>query len=290
MSILRQTFPGILTIGIVFLAAAVVFGSWYTVPEGYRGVVTRNGAVVDVAQPGLGFKVPFIDQVTDVNIQTQKEVFEQLAAYSRDIQQSESRVTVNYHLSPDSVDFVYAQIGLNYADKILRPAVYKRIKEIFGQYTAADIVARRGELGLAITTALHEELAEESWLIVESVQIENIDFSDAYEAAVEAAAQAEAGVKRAKQELEKIKIDAQQKVAQAQAEAEARRLAADAEAYQIKAKGDAEAQAIRARADALRTNPNLIDLMAVEKWSGSLPTTMVPNSTLPFLNMQAGAR
>ena len=118
-----------------------------------------------------------------------------------------------------------------------------------------------------------------------SVQVENIDFSDAYEGAVEAAAKAKADVERAKSELLRVEQEAQQKVKQAQAEAEAKKLQADADAYATKAAGQATAEAIRERGAALRDNPDLVDLVAAEKWNGQLPTTMVPNSTVPFINM-----
>lgn len=47
----------------------------------------------------------------------------------------------------------------------------------------------------------------------------------------------------------------------------------------------AEAAAIKARGAALRDNPALIDLTAVERWNGTLPTTIPPNGTVPFLNL-----
>ena len=49
---------------LVIIAAAglalvmVALSSWYTVDQGERGVVLRNGAVVSEAEPGLGFKIP----------------------------------------------------------------------------------------------------------------------------------------------------------------------------------------------------------------------------------------
>ncbi|HXS80783.1 MAG TPA: prohibitin family protein, partial [Gammaproteobacteria bacterium] len=42
-------------------------------------------------------------------------------------------------------------------------------------------------------------------------------------------------------------------------------------------------------AEALRMNADLVQLQAVEKWDGKLPTTMVPSSALPFINVQPAA-
>jgi regulator of protease activity HflC (stomatin/prohibitin superfamily) len=274
---------------VLLLAFVIVWLSWYTVPEGFRGVITRNNAVVGIAEPGLGFKVPFIDSVTDMSVQTERSDFSDISSYSKDIQQSISAVTVNYRLLPDAVERVYAEVGTDFANRLLAGRLAKHFKEAFGKHAAAEIVNQRDVVSDEIETAFREDM-QPFGVLIEDVQIVNVDFSDAYEQAVEASATAEARVKQARQELEKIKVDAQQKVAQAQAEADARRLAADAEAYQIKAKGDAEAEAIRARALALQENPSLVALITAEKWNGVLPTTMVPGGTLPFLELSpAGA-
>jgi regulator of protease activity HflC (stomatin/prohibitin superfamily) len=267
------------------LGLSILFGSWYTVPEGHRGVITRNGAVIGIAEPGLGFKLPIIDSVRDMSIQTQKAEFPDVVSYSRDIQQATSRITVNYSLNPAHVLDVYSTVGVDYAEKLVIPVVYKRVKEVFGDYTAADVVAKREQLGTDVLEAVRSGMSND-WVRIESIQIENIDFSEAYEAAVEAAAKAEADVKRARQELEQVKVNAQRQVAEAEARATATKMAADAEAYATRARGEAEAAAIAARGRALRDNPDLVQLIAAERWNGVLPTTMLPGSATPFVNIR----
>jgi regulator of protease activity HflC (stomatin/prohibitin superfamily) len=274
-------------VAVLILGVLVVFLSYYTVPEGYRGVIIRTGAVAGVANPGLGFKVPFLDSVVDMSVQTQREDFPDVSAYSRDIQLSVSQVTVNFRLLPDSVMRVYSEVGVGYADRLLAPRLPKRFKEVVGRYAAAEIVNNRTALSEEIETLLREDMAEFG-VAVEDVQITNIDFSDTYEQAVEATAKAEADVKRARQELEQVKVDAQRQVAEAEARAQAVKLAADAEAYQIRAKGEAEASAIAARGKALVANPRLVELIAAEKWNGQLPYTQVPGSALPFISVPSG--
>lgn len=273
---------------LLALGILVVLLSYYTVPEGYRGVIIRTGAVVGVAQPGLGFKIPFLDNVVDMSVQTQRVDFPQVASYSRDIQLSISEVSVNYRLLPDSVMRVYSEVGVDFADRLLTPRLPKRFKEVFGRFAAAEIVNNRTKVSEEIEALLREDMAEFG-VAVEDVQITNIDFSDTYEQAVEATAKAEADVKRARQELEQVKVDAQRQVAEAEARAQAVKLAADAEAYQIRAKGEAEAEAISARGKALVANPRLVELIAAEKWDGRLPSTQVPGSALPFISVPTGA-
>jgi regulator of protease activity HflC (stomatin/prohibitin superfamily) len=274
-------------VAVLILGVLVVFLSYYTVPEGYRGVIIRTGAVAGVANPGLGFKIPFLDSVVDMSVQTQRVDFPDVSAYSRDIQLSVSQVSVNFRLLPDSVGRVYSEVGVDYADRLLAPRLPKRFKEVVGRFAAAEIVNNRTALSEEVETLLRDDMAEFG-IAIEDVQITNIDFSDAYESAVEAAAKAEADVKRARQELEQVKVDAQRQVAEAEARAQAVKLAADAEAYQIRAKGEAEASAIAARGKALVANPRLVELIAAEKWNGQLPYTQVPGSAIPFISVPTG--
>jgi regulator of protease activity HflC (stomatin/prohibitin superfamily) len=122
-------------------------------------------------------------------------------------------------------------------------------------------------------------------MIVESVQIENIDFSDAYEASIEQRMLAEVEVQKVQQNAEREKVQAEIKVIQAQAEADSQVARAKAEAEAIELKGRAEAQAIRVRGQALAQNPGLVNLVAAENWDGKLPSTMVPGSAVPFVNV-----
>jgi len=280
---------------VVLVLIVAVMGSWYTVPEGYRGVIVRNGAVIGEAAPGLGFKVPVIDGVVDMSVQTEKVVFENIQAYSRDIQQADVVASVNVRLAPDRVLEMYSTVGTGYGSKLLLPVVQRRLKEVFGHYAAAEVIAAREKVSSSILALISADMAGRG-LIVESLQIENIDFSDSYEDAAEAAAKAEADVKRARQELEHAKVNALRQVAEAEAKAQATRATADAEAYAtkaqgeaqaaaIKARGEAEAAAIKARAEPLRANPDLIALVAAERWDGKLPATMVPGAALPFVNV-----
>ncbi len=74
-------------------------------------------------------------------------------------------------------------------------------------------------------------------------------------------------------------------VIQAEAAAAARVAKAQAEATAIRLRGEAEADAITARGKALAANPELVSLVQAERWNGILPTTMIPNSVVPFLDV-----
>ena len=121
---------------------------------------------------------------------------------------------------------------------------------------------------------------------IESVQVENIDFSAAYEQSIEQRMLAEVEVQKVRQNWEREKVQADIVRTKAQADADGRLAQAQAEAKAIELRGQAEASAIRAKGDALRDNPSLVTLIQAERWDGKLPSTMVPGSALPMLNLK----
>lgn len=273
-------------VGLVGLG--ILLGSWYRVDEGERAVVLTTGAFSEVAGPGLHFKLPFFQTARFITVRNENMRYEKVAAYSFDQQVAELVLSVNYQINPNDVETVYRLYGSEDAAtaRVLNPRVYEQVKNVFGQYTAQRAIQERGQMNAAITKAL-QDATTGSGIQVTSVQIENIDYSDAYEQAVEAAAKAKADIERSKSELLRVEQEAQQKVKQAEAEAEAKKLQADADAYATAAAGKATAEAIRDRGAALRDNPQLVNLVAAERWNGVLPTSMVPNSAVPFINLNS---
>lgn len=264
-------------------ALAIIWSGFTTIDQGNVGVKLRFGQAIDTLHPGFHIIIPFMDRVVTFSTRTKKESYSQVNAYSRDIQAADNLVSVNYRVDGAKAIQVYSRYGENFIDSIISPVIFKRFKEIFGKYDAREIVNSRDKLGREVEDNIRQNMPD--GIIIEGVQIENIDFSDAYEQAIEAAAQAEAAVRKARQELEQKKVDAEKVVVQAQADAQARIAAAKAEADAIKLKGEAEASAIQAKANALRENPGLVALTATEKWDGKLPTTFVPGSAVPFVNV-----
>lgn len=271
---------------VVVLILAFVFQGIYTVDQGYRGVILRTGAVIGIAQPGLGFKLPFFDRVVQVRVQTNSKVYDRMETYSRDQQLAELRLSVTYRLVPEEVDEVYGQYGGE--EGIVNRLVDRRVNElartVFGQFNASEAIQQRALLNQQISTAIIAAVAGGP-IIVESVQVEDIAFSTVYEQSIEARMLAEVEVQKRTQELEQQRVQAQITVTQAQASADARLAEARAQAEATRMAGEAEADAIRARGDALRDNPMLIALVTAENWNGVLPTTMLPGGTIPFLDL-----
>ncbi len=261
----------------------ILFSSAYTIDEGERGVILRLGRIVGEAGPGLHFKLPIINTVEKISVQIQKEAFEKtdvgdtrLQTYSRDQQPATIAMAVNYHVTDASA--VYAQYGslTNMKSRVINSRAYEQLKTVFGQFDAADAIQKRTLLNAQVFAAIRQ--AVRGPVVIDSVQIEDITFSNQYETAVELRMQAIVKQQQAEADKQKRIIDADALSYEVKA-------AADAKAHQIDVQGKAEAGAIQARGDALRNNPALPTLVASEKWNGVLPTTMVPGNALPFLNL-----
>jgi len=167
----------------------------------------------------------------------------------------------------------------------MTPKLQEELKNVFGTYNAVTAIQQRARLNADIQTALQRAIASEgkSPVLIISVQISNIDFSKAYETAIEQRMLAEVEVERLRQNLEREKVQAEIVVTQAKGRADAVRAEAQAQADAIRIKGEAEASAIKARGGALADNPKLVDLVQAERWDGKLPATMIPGSSVPML-------
>lgn len=300
----RTIFGGAIAVIVFVVMLFVVFGSWGTIDQGERGVLLRNGAVVSVKEPGLYFKTPWIDSVVGISVQQHTirwacvkssdgtyrsncEGGDQpvMQAYSQDQQPADLKVSVNYHIPPGEVIEVYSNYGSqeNLADRVIARKAPQAVKTVFGSYNAVSVIQSRAAFNAAVLDAVAKAI--DGPVIIDSVQVENIDFSTAYEQSVEARMTAQVEVQRREQELAQRKIEAQITVVAAQAEADSNVAKATAEAKAITLRGNATAEAIKARAAALAGNPLLIQLTSAERWNGALPQTMLPGGTVPFVSV-----
>lgn len=265
---------------LVFFFA--VFSTYYTIDAGERGVLLTNGAISSVVQPGLHFKLPFVQSVSHIEVRTLPVEWDgrsSMATYSKDQQPTRLSIKLTYHIQSDdkTIADIYSQFKTrqNLEESVIWPRAYEGVKNTFASYNAVTAVQDRAKLSVeieqSVKTLLH---AVAPYVVVDGVVLQNIDYSDKYEHAVEEQMQALVEIQKIRNNLERERANAEIKVVQA-----------NAEATRIKAIGDAQASAIRARGDALKDNPALPTLVAAERWNGVLPTTMPPNSTVPFINV-----
>jgi len=272
-------------IGIVVLVGLIIIsGSWFTVNQGDRAVILRFGRVIDKAEPGFHFKVPFIDTIKTISVRT-KKIHNKTEVYSKDIQVAQIEMSLNYNINPANVIDIYSRYSTEYEDRVVIPQIMAKSKDVFGQFNAVEVVRSREKIAAKITEELKEQF-KDTGIQIETTQIENIDYSKEYEHSVEERMKAEVEVEKVRQNLEREKLNAEMVRTKAKGEADAKVMSAEAEAQAIRLRGDAEASAIKAKATALAQNPSLVNLIQAERWNGELPTTMLPNGTVPIIGVK----
>ena len=248
----------------IFLILFLWLKPFTSVSAGHRGVVLRGGKVVRVIGEGYQGKTPAIEDVIEVDIRTQVETAQANAA-SKDLQTVSTKVAVNYNINPDKVEFMWNSVGKEYKTILIDPAIQEAVKSATAKHTAEELITQRQSVKDEITSALHARLAESGFLNVTQVSLTDFDFSGSFNAAIEAKATAVQNAEAAKNNLEKVKYEQQAVIEQAKAQAETIRIQASA----INAQGGAD----------------YVNLKAIEKWNGQLPTQMIPGSTVPFINL-----
>lgn len=241
-----------------------LFFSTTIVEVGEVGIVTRFGAMQDtVLEPGLHFKIPLIEKIHKMSNQTQV-ISDTSTGMSKDKQSIEYDVSVNYRLIDPT--YVYKNIGEEYADKIISKNVSDSMKNVLSTYDCESLTDNRGELsGLAkeeLQKKINYTLNENEDVIkIESVQINNFEFSEKFAKAKEEKAIAQQELLEEQQRTLIIQEQANQKKIEAQGEA-------DSEI--IKAKGQDEANKIIQES----LNDNTLKYKFLEEWDKKLPTVM----------------
>ena len=252
---------GAIGLFIIFIIILLVFPI-VIIGAGERGVVFSNGTGVEdrVLSEGLHFRIPFVESVTSLSIQVQKNDVKAEAA-SKDLQTVSTDIVVNWHLDSSKVNRIYQNIGDEKAvvDRILTPAVNEVVKAAVARKTAEEILQKRPELKADIDESLRARLATYN-VILDDVSIVNVDFSKEFNAAIEQKQVAE-------QEAKKAQFVADKAVK-------------DAEAAVNTAKGQAEAQRLVQQT----LTPELLNKMAIDKWNGSFPQYF-GGGVLPFLSI-----
>jgi len=204
---------------IVCIVLFLLVGSLFTVDAGHRGVLLRFGRVADTRLEGLNAKLPLIDKVVRMSVQTQLYSVDATAA-SKDLQDVNTSIGLNYRLDATQVGEVYRTLGVSYIDRIAAPAVQEVVKAVTARYNAEDLILRREQVKDAIAVELTERLASRG-IIAEIVNITNFQFGVDFTKAIEAKVVAQQNILKAQYELEMVTIQAQQILVKAQAQDEA---------------------------------------------------------------------
>jgi len=260
--------PGLIKVVAVVIVIFVIFsGSLVIIGPGQRGVVINFGAVSPVVwDEGLHFKIPVYQRVEKMDVRVQKEQTEAAAA-SKDLQDTHSTIAVNFNIIPDKAGWVFQNIGRGYNERVIDPVTQEVVKAVTARYTAVELITNREKIPTEIKELLKARLLDYHISVVD-VSIVNFKFSAQFTQAIENKQTAEQMALKASRDLDRIKIEAQQKIAAAQAEAESLRLQRQNITQDL-----VELRRIEAMQEAIR------------KWNGVLP--QVTGGAMPFIDAKS---
>lgn len=249
----------VITVVLVIVAFIIAINTVVIVDAGHTGVVVTMGKVNEgVLQEGVHAKIPFIQSVVKIDNRIQKlEV--NTEAFSKDLQSVNTVLAINYRVDTSKSYSIYKNIGADYENVLVVPAVNEVLKAITATYTAEQSVTNRALISDGLVKGLNDKL-NNIGLYVTDVNIIDFDFSDAFINAIE-----EKQV--AQQKLLKAETEKQTKIKNAEA---------DAEAKKIKADGDAQAN--KKINDSL--TDKVIENKKIEKWNGELPKVQGDGGTI----------
>ena len=246
----------------LFILFLIVFQPMTIVGVGERGVKVTLGQTSPVAlEEGVHFVMPFVSTVKKMNVKTVKSNIATMAQ-SKDIQQARIVYVVNYNLQPENAPKMWRTVGRDYVSVIVMPTVEGIVKDTIGKWNAQDIVANREKVASEVLFKLNEKLGPK-YINVSDFQITEIQYSQAFEQAIESKVTAEQEALKAKNKTVQVQEEARQKIIAS----------------------EAEAKSMAIRAQALTQNKNLVEYEAVQKWDGKLPQYMMGNS-VPFVNLK----
>ena len=247
------------------------FSCFYIINAGERGVMLTLGSPSMTAlKEGIGFKVPFIQDVKIMEVRTQKYEAEASAA-SKDLQTVSAKIATNYHLLPEKVPEIYRDIGLSYAERIIQPMEQEVVKATTAKFTAEELVTKREEVRNEMKALFTERLINKG-IIVEELSIINFDFSPSFNNAIEQKVTSAQLKLKAEMDLQRIEVEAKQVEAKAIGEKNAKIASAE---------GDA--RAVEIINEQLKKSPQYIEYYKLQRWDGKL--SQVVGSSMPMIEL-----
>lgn len=255
----------------ILVVILFILKPWVQIGAGERGIVLNFGAVQDkVLSEGIHFKIPIVQTIEIMDVKIQK-VTTDAASSSSDLQDVDMSVALNYHVIPEDANLVYQTIGVQFKERIIDPAIQEVMKAVSARYTAEELITKRPAVSSEMREALTTRLLE-SKIAVDAFSIINFSFSQTFTDAIEAKQTAEQNALKAKRDLDRIKVEAEQTIAAATAEAEALRL-----------------QKMNISPDLIELRKIEANLKAIEKWNGILPE-VTGAGAIPFIGVGEAAK
>ena len=258
----NKTIPS--AISAVLVGLTVLFESVAVIPAGHIGVQVTFGQVNQVTlAEGIHLINP-LSRIKEVEVRLTTYRINNASAGTKDLQQIHTDIVLNYRLDGAQAAHIYKEFGLDLQERVVFPAMSESLKAITAHYTSEELITKRDLVSARVKEEVAGKLVKYG-VLVGDISLVNFGFSAEYQKAIEAKVIAMQSKLKAEQDLQRIEVEAKQEIAKAEGRAKA---------IQI------ETQAINSQGGA-----SYVQLKAIEKWDGNLPTTMAGGAT-PFINLK----
>lgn len=251
-------------ISAALVGLVVLLESYVIIPAAHIGVQVTFG---EVQQQTLSEGLHFVNPMSDVRNVEVRMVSAQLkgaSAGTKDLQQVHTDIVLNYRLDGTKAAHIYKEYGFDLQDKVILPALNESFKAVTAHYSSEELITKRDEVSAKIKEEVGGKLGKYN-IGVSDISLVNFGFSAEYQKAIEAKVIATQSKLQAEQDLARIEVEAKQAVA--------------------KAEGRAKAIQIETAAINSQGGASYVQLKAIEKWDGKLPTTQAGGAT-PFINIK----
>jgi len=270
-----------IALGVALLLVLVVVCNLHIIPTGYTGVKTTFGQIRTEPLPNgqLFITIPFVEKIENVNNKQQEykvetkvwgETNDKTPVFAENI-------SVTYNISPQKSAWIYANIS-DYTKNLLTQSLIASALKAAMVELGPDQVTNRAMIEPLAMRKLQESLDEkydEGTIYIHKVIINNMDFEDVYNQAIQQKS-------LAIQEQKRIEIENQTAISKAEADKKVSILKAEAEAEKIRIAAEAEADANTLIQESLA--PELIEIRKIEAWDGKLP--VFTGSVTPFIDIE----
>ena len=277
----NMTFPklkAILGLVLTLVIFLLILDGFTSIPAGHVGVVYDRGrGVLETPfQEGLHLKIPFWQVVTKMDTRLQAYTMsiapgegsnygdDSIESLTKDGQKVFVDITIQYRISGDNAPWIYQNVGLDFAEKVIRPGVRNVVRDVTTGYDSTNLFTQetRTKAQLAMEEAL-KVLYEKNKITLDNLLLRNIQFSENYLQAIEDKQVAQQRIQKAEYERQEAEIVKEKKIIEAQAEAES----------------------IRLKGETLKANPQVIQFEFVQKMADDINWGVLPDGVLPLLNL-----
>lgn len=259
--------------------------SIHQVEAGQVAVVKVWGEAQEIRTAGMHFDFWVSRKYEYYDIKVQQTIIE-TETYSSDGQVMNVELVVQYQIQPENaINIAKNYGGLEMLENRITTISTEKMKSVLSQQSAMTIIETRAIVSPMVEEVIRNAITKDFYVDITTVVLTDISFTNAFEKTVEDKMMAEQEKLKAQYEKDKAIIQAEQSLEVAKK---------NAEAILEKAKKEAESkiEIARAEAEALDILNNtwnnlseevknaILREMAIEKWDGELPNTLVGDDFL----------